>query len=159
MMKRTQIVAVFALLVFGALVGAGLMARLSAAQGESGQDARPVAGYAFWGDASDDAKEGYLAGYLDAEQYYRLIIDRALAPLSTDDGKKAIADFEQKYPSPSNITIDEVKHGIDLLYTDSSNRGMGLFLATNIVRLRLAGRPVSEVQDAIQKARGAQPAN
>jgi len=155
-MKRVHLLGGVALFVLGLALGLGVnLVTRAKAQDFQGSGARPAEGYAFWSGAGDDAKLGYLAGYLDAEQYYRLVISR-VAPLATDPGKKAIADFEDQFPIPTDITIDQLKHGLDIFYTDSDNRGIGLFIANNIVRLRLMGKPAAEIQQQLDLARSAQ---
>ena len=156
-MKRIHVLGGVALFVLGMFAGSGinLVAKLKA-QDFQGQGARPAEGYAFWHGAMDDAKFGYLSGFLDAELYYRAAIDRGFQPQCGDQGKKAISDFEAHYPVPDAITLDQFKHGIDLFYSDTDNRAIGLFPASNIVRLKLMGRPDAEVQDQLQRARSAQ---
>lgn len=134
----------------GALLGAGLFASLTAAQ-----EYRPVTGYAFWSKADGNLKFAYLIGYEDAEQFYRSALDIDAKPRCADAGKAWIEDFEQKMPMPYNITLKQMSEGIDEFYKDWKNQGIDIFLAQNIVRLQIGGRPQAEVDEAIRKARAA----
>jgi hypothetical protein len=139
-----------ALLLVGVLLGAAFGARLKAAQ-----EYRKTTGYAFWRDANDNAKFSYLMGYADAEQMYRLVLDKGAKPLCSDAGREWIEDFDRKLPVPSNITFKQTTQGIDDFYKDWKNQSVPLELAQNIVRLQIAGRPQTEIEEALRKARKA----
>jgi hypothetical protein len=138
------------LLFAGALLGAGLVASLNAAQ-----EYRPMTGYAFWSKADGNLKFAYLIGYSDAEQYFRLALDKGVQPLCTDAGKAWIEDLDQKIPMPNNMTVQQQSKGVDDFYKDWRNQSVSLFLAQSIVRLQIAGRPQSEIEGATRKAREA----
>jgi hypothetical protein len=138
------------LLFIGALLGAGFFASLEAAQ-----EYRPATGYAFWGKADGKLKFAYLIGYFDAEQHYRLALDEGAKPLCADAGKSWIEGFERKIPMPNNMTVMQTSDGIDEFYRDWRNRSVELFLAQNIVRLQITGRPQAEIEEATRKAREA----
>lgn len=148
-MKRNLTKSV-SLLFIGALLGAGLVASLNAAQ-----EYRPMTGYAFWSNADGNVKVAYLIGYADAEQLYRLALDKGAKPLCTSAGKAWIEDFDRKIPMPNNATIKQVSEGIDEFYKDWKNQGVHLHFAQNIVRLQIAGRPQAEIEEATRKAREA----
>jgi len=139
------------LLLVGGTIGAGLFACLSAAQ-----QYRPATGYAFWSKADDTNKLIYLTGYSDAEQTYRLAIDKGIQPLCTDGGKKLVSDFEYHFPMPAQATLVQEKQGIDEFYKDFRNQSIDLLLAQNIVRMQILGRPQSEIDDTIARARSGQ---
>jgi hypothetical protein len=136
------------LIVFGALLGAGFLAELNAKQSY-----RPETGYSFWKAADDNLKTAYLMGYADAEQLFRVVLDKGAKPLCTDEGKAWIADFDRKILEVPAATISQLKEGLDEFYRDWRNQSVGLKLAQNIVKLQLAGRPADEVSEAIRKAR------
>jgi hypothetical protein len=146
-MKRNQVTSLV-LLFIGALLGAGLAAALNAAQ-----EYRPMTGYVFWGKADSNLKFAYLIGYSDAEQMYRLELDKGAKPLCAGAAKESIENFEQKFPMPSNITIKQTREGIDEFYKDWRNQSIDLILAQNIVRLQITGRPQTEIEEATRKAR------
>jgi len=139
------------LLLVGGTIGAGLFACLSEAQQH-----RPATGYAFWSKADDTNKLVYLTGYSDAEQTYRLAIDKGIQPLCADEGKKWVADFEYKFPIPIQATLVQEKRGIDEFYKDFRNQSIDLLLAQNVVHMQILGRAQSEINDAIARARAAQ---
>lgn len=145
-MKRGMLQSLVLLFV-GGTIGAETFARL-----DSAQESRPVTGYSFWSKADFGMKAAYLTGYTDAEGLYRLSIDTGIRPLCTDAGKGWIADFETKIPLP-DASISQVMQGLDEFYKDLRNQSVSLYLAQNIVRLQLAGRPQSEIDEAIRKAR------
>jgi len=136
------------LLFIGALFGAGLFASLDAEQ-----EYRSATGYAFWSKADGNLKFAYLIGYSDAEQMYRLAMDKGAKPLCADAGKVWIEDLDRKIPMPNNITIKQTIEGIDEFYKDWKNQSVHLDLAQNIVRLQIAGRPQTEIEEAIRRAR------
>ena len=138
------------LLFSGVLLGAGLVASLNAAQ-----EYRSMTGYAFWSKADGNLKFAYLIGYSDAEQMYRLALDKGAKPLCADAGKKWIEDFDRKIPMPNNISIKQTSEGIDEFYKDWKNQGVHLYFAQNIVRLQIAGRPQAEIEETTRKAREA----
>ena len=148
-MKRNLTKSVVVLFI-GALFGAGLVASLNAAQ-----EYRSVTGYAFWSKADGNVKFAYLIGYEDAEQFYRLAMDRGAKPLCADAGKVWIEDFDQKTPMPNNITVKQLSEGIDEFYKDWKNRSVNIFLAQKIVRLQIVGMPQAEIDEATRKAREA----
>src|SRR6266446_8257811 len=129
-MKRNLTKSVVQLFI-GVLLGVGLVAGLNAAQ-----EYRSMTGYAFWSKADGNLKFAYLIGYSDAEQYYRLAMDKGAKPLCADAGKTWIEDFEQKIPVPNNITVKQISQGIDEFYKDWKNQSVRLFIAQNIVRLQ-----------------------
>jgi len=90
----------FALLFSGTLLGVGLVVSLNATQ-----EYRSTTGYAFWTKADGNLKSAYLIGYSDAEQMYRLALDKGAKPLCGDAGREWIEDFDRKIPMPSNITV------------------------------------------------------
>jgi|SRR5260370_25420385 hypothetical protein len=137
-----------ALLCVGGLLGAGLFARLGAAQ----EDIRPATGYTFWSTASDNTKLAYMYGYDDAEEMYRVVLDEGAKPLCTEAGKQWIADFNRKFPMPK-ATIGQTKAGLDEFYRDWKNQRIGLWKALNVVRLQIAGRPQTEIDEQIRKLR------
>jgi hypothetical protein len=136
------------LLLAGMVIGAGLFAGLNAAQQH-----RPATGYAFWSEADDTNKLVYLTGYSDAEQLYRLAIDKGIQPLCTDEGKKSAADFEYRFPMPTQTTLVQVKRGIDEFYKDFRNQTVTLLSAHNIVSMQILGRPQPEIDETIKRAR------
>jgi hypothetical protein len=138
------------LVVLGALFGAALSARLNSAQ-----EYRPTTGYAFWSKADGNLKFAYLIGYSDAEQLYRIALDKGAKPVCGDAGKVWIEDFDRKIPMPNNITIKQMSDGLDEFYKDWRNQSVSLFLAKNIVTLQIVGRPPSEIEEATRKARAA----
>ncbi len=148
-MKR-KLTQSFVLLFVGGLLGAGLFVGMNAAQ-----EYRSVTGHAFWSKADDNLKVAYLIGYDDAEQVYRVALDEGAKPLCTDAGKAWIADFDRKFPMSGSATIRQVKEGIDEFYKDWKNQSVHLWVAQNIVRLQLAGRPPAEIEEATRKAREA----
>jgi len=101
----------FVLLFVGALIGAGLFASLNAAQ-----EYRSATGYPFWSTADDNLKVAYLIGYSDAEQLYRIALDKGAKPLCADAGKVWIEDFDRKFPMPDSATVRQTKEGIDEFY-------------------------------------------
>jgi hypothetical protein len=138
------------LLFIGALFGAGLFVSLNAEQ-----EYRSATGYAFWSKADGNLKFAYLIGYSDAEQHYRLALDKGVKPLCTDAGKAWIEDFERKIPMPNNITVKQTSEGIDEFYKDWRNQSIGLYFVQNIVRLQISGKPQSEIEEATRRARAA----
>jgi hypothetical protein len=138
----------FALLFVGMLLGVSFVVSLRA-----GQEYRTRTGYAFWGKADGNVKFAYLLGYSDAEQMYRLVLDKAAKSICADAGKEWIEDFDRKIPMPNNITFKQTTDGIDDFYKDWRNQSIPLFLAQNIVRLQIAGRPQAEIEEATRKAR------
>jgi hypothetical protein len=136
------------LLFVGGLVGTGLLVSLNAAQ-----EYRPMTGFAFWSKADGNLKFAYVIGYNDAEQTYRLAMDKGAKPLCTDAGKQWIEDFDRKIPVPTNMTIKQTIDGIDEFYKDWKNQSVPLFLAQNIVRLQISGRPQAEIEEATRRAR------
>jgi hypothetical protein len=138
------------LLFSGALLGAGLVASLNAAQ-----EYRSVTGYPFWSKAEGNLKFAYLIGYSDAEQMYRLALDKGAKPLCADAGREWIEDFDRKIPMPNNISVKQTSDGIDEFYKDWRNQGVHLYFAQNVVRLQITGRPQAEIEEAIRKAREA----
>ena len=148
-MKRnlTKSLVIFSI---GTLFGASLVVGLSAAQ-----EYRSVTSYAFWSKADGNIKVAYLIGYSDAEQMYRLVLDKGAKPLCADAGKEWIEDFERKTPMPNNITVKQTIEGIDEFYKDWKNQSVHLYFAQNIVRLQIAGRPQAEIEEATRKAREA----
>ena len=136
------------ILFSGALFGAGFVVSLNAAQ-----EYRPITGYAFWSKADGNLKFAYLIGYSDAEQIYRLAMDKGAKPLCTDAGKVWIEDFDQKTPMPNNMTVKQLSEGIDEFYKDWKNQTINIPFAQNIVRLQIAGRPLAEIEEATRKAR------
>lgn len=138
------------LLLIGALLGAGLVASLDAAQ-----EYRPITGYAFWSQADDHTKTAYLIGYSDAEQMYRLILDKGVKTRCGDAGKAWIEEVDRKILAPDNITFRQAFDGINEFYKDWKNQGVHLFLVHNIVRMQVAGKPQAEIEEAIRKARTA----
>ncbi len=86
---------------------------------------------------------------------YRLALDKGAKPLCADAGKEWIEDFDRKIPMPNNITVKQTSEGIDEFYKDWKNQGVYLYLAQNIVRLQIAGRPQAEIEEATRKAREA----
>ncbi len=147
---KTNIARNSLLLLVGGIIGAGLFARLGA------QQYRPMTGYAFWSKADETNKLVYLTGYSDAEQFYRLAIDKQIQPLCTDEGKRTLADFEYRFPMPAQVTLAQEKQGIDEFYKDWRNQSISMVTAQNIVRLQILGRPQSEIDAYIAKARSAQ---
>ena len=143
-----RIVRQIGLLLVSVTIAAGLFAGLSAAQ-----QYRRATGYAFWSKANDTNKLVYLTGYSDAEQVYRLAIDKGIQPLCTDEGKKAAADFEYHFPMSTEATLVQEKQGIDEFYRDFRNQSIGLLLAQNIVRMQIIGRPQTEIDATITRAR------
>jgi hypothetical protein len=74
------------LLFVGMLIGAGIVAAISVAD-----EYRPMTGYAFWSKADGNLKFAYVTGYSDAEQMYRLILDKGAnhsAPMPERSGLK-----------------------------------------------------------------------
>lgn len=136
------------LLLVGGLCEAALSARLSPAQ-----EYRPVTGYAFWSKADANVKVAYLLGYSDAEQLYRMALDKGAKPLCTDAGKAWIDDFDRKIPMPSNVTISQTSDGLDGFYKDWRNQSISLYVAKNIVTLQILGRPAPEIEELTRKAR------
>lgn len=94
-------------------------------------------------------------GYADAEQMYRLVLDKGMKPLCSDKGKEWIEDFDRQIPLPNNTTFRQTSEGIDDFYKDWKNQSVPLQLAQNIVRLQAAGRPQAEIEEATRKARKA----
>jgi hypothetical protein len=148
-MKRNLTKSVVQLFI-GALLGVSLAAGLSAAQ-----EYRSMTGYAFWSKADSNLKFAYLIGYFDAEQMYRLALDKGARSLCADAGRGWIEDFERKIPMPNNITVKQTSEGIDEFYKDWRNQSAHLYFAQNIVRLQIAGRPQAEIEEATRKAREA----
>jgi hypothetical protein len=138
------------LLFIGALFGAGVFASLDAAQ-----ENRPARGYGFWSKADRDLKLTYLIGYFDAEQTHRLALDEIVKPLCADAGKEWIEDFDRKIPMPNNSIVMQVSKGIDEFYKDWKNQSVDLFVAQNIARLQLAGKPQAEIEEVTRRAREA----
>jgi hypothetical protein len=147
---KTNIARNSLLLLVGGIIGAGLFARLGA------QQYRPTTGYAFWDKADETNKLVYLTGYSDAEQFYRLAIDKQIEPLCKDEGKRALADFEYRFPMPTQVTLAQEKQGIDEFYRDWRNQSITMLTAQNIVRLQILGRPQSEIDAYIARGRSAQ---
>jgi hypothetical protein len=56
---------------------------------------------------------------------------------------------------PSNVTVKQTIDGIDDFYRDWRNQSVPLFLAQNVVRLQIVGRPQAEIEEATRKAREA----
>ena len=139
-----------AILSVGVMLGVGFVAGLNAAQ-----EYRKFTGYALWGGADGNVKFAYVVGYADAEQMYRLALDKGAKPLCADSGKEWIEDFERKIPMPTNITVKQTIDGIDDFYKDWRNQSVPLYFAQNIVRLQIVGRPQAEIDEAIRKAREA----
>ncbi len=148
-MKRNLTKSLIQLLI-GALLGAGFIASLNATQ-----EYRPVTGYAFWSKADGNLKSAYLAGYSDAEQFFRLAMDRGAKPLCAEAGKAWIEDFDQRIPMSNSMTVKQISQGIDEFYKDWKNQSVHLYFAQNIVRLQIAGKPQAEIDEAIRKARAA----
>ncbi len=139
------------LLFVGGILGACLFACLGAAE-----QYRPTTGYAFWSKADDANKLVYLTGYSDAEQFHRLAIDTRIQPLCTDEGKKAVAEFEYRFPMPTQVTLAQEKQGIDEFYKDWRNQSISMITVKNIVSMQILGRPQSEIDTYIAKARSGQ---
>jgi len=138
----------FTLLFVGGLLGACTFGSLNAAQ----EQARPRTGYTFWSAANDDAKLAYMYGYSDAEGMYRVVVDEGAKPLCTDAGKKWIDDFERKFPMPKT-TLGQTEERLDEFYRDWKNQKVSLWQALNVVRLQIAGRPQTEIDEEIRKLR------
>ncbi len=135
------------ILFIGALLGAGLVASLNAAQKD-----KYMTGYALWSKMDYNTKAAYLIGYDDAERLYSIALDGA-KPLCGDTGKAWIEAFDQEYLVSNNMTMEQVKEGIDEFYKDWKNQNVYLVSAQNIVRRQIAGRPQAEIDEAIRKAR------
>jgi len=148
-MKRNLTKSVVQLFI-GVLLGVGLVAGLNA-----DQEYRSMTGYAFWSKADSNLKFAYLIGYSDAEQMYRLALDKGARPLCADAGREWIEDFERKIPMPNNITVKQTSEGMDEFYKDWRNQSVHLYFAQDIVRLQIAGRPQAEIEEATRKAREA----
>jgi hypothetical protein len=138
------------LMFIGALSGAGLFARLSPAQ-----EHRTPTGYTFWSMADENLKIAYLLGYDDAETFYRFGMEKELEPLCTDAGKTWLQEFERRTPKPENMSIKQDMEGIDEFYKNWKNRSVQLHYAQIIVRLQIAGKPQSEIEEATRRARAA----
>ncbi len=148
-MKR-NLTKCLAQLFIGALLGAGLVVGLNAAQ-----EHRSATGYTFWSMADDNLKVAYLLGYDDAETFYRFGMEKELKPLCTDAGKAWTEEFERRTPKPDNMTIKQNIQGIDEFYRNWKNQSVQLHYAQTIVRLQIIGRPPSEIEEATRKAREA----
>jgi hypothetical protein len=138
------------LMSMGALLGCALFARFSPAQ-----EHRSPTGYKFWSMADDNLKVAYLLGYDDAEAFYRFGMEKELKTLSTDSGKAWIEEFERRTPMPENMTIKQNIQGIDEFYRNWKNQSVQLHYAQIIVRLQIAGKPQSEIEEATRRARAA----
>ena len=135
------------LLFVGALAGSIGFPRSGAARQYRLQE-----GQAFWISAGDQQKTAYLLGYLDAETIYRSNMDLKLRTLCTPPGKKWINDFEYGFPLlAAPATVVDLQKGLDDFYRDHD--GMGMFPAQKIVRLKLARRPQSEIDEAERSSR------
>jgi len=77
-------------------------------------------------------------GYDDAEELYRIALDKGAQPLCTDEGKRWIDDFDRKFPMPT-ASIGQTKQGLDEFYKDWRNQRINLWQALNVVRLQIAG--------------------
>lgn len=139
------------LLVVGGMLGASLFARLGSAE-----QYRPMTGYAFWSKADDATKLVYLTGYSDAEQFLRLAINTRIQPLCTDEDKKAAAEFECRFPMPTQMTLAQEKQGIDEFYKNWRNQSISLISVQNIVRMQILGRPQAEIDTYISAVRAGQ---
>lgn len=137
------------------LVVSGLFGAVDFASLHPPQEYRPTTGYAFWSKADGNIKFAYLIGFSDAEQLYRIVLDKGAKPLCADAGKAWIDDFDRKIPMPNNITIKQMSDGLDEFYKDWRNQGVSLHLAKNIVTLQIVGRPPLEIEEATRKARAA----
>src|SRR5262249_21010763 len=100
-------------------------------------------------------KYAYLMGYGDAEQPFRMALDKATKPPCSDSQREWLDDFNRKIPLPSNMTFQQAIQGIDDFYKDWKNQSVPLFNAQNIVRLQITGRPQAEIDEAIRRAREA----
>jgi hypothetical protein len=120
------------------------------------QQYRLQRGYGYWSEATEEMKTAYLQGYLDAETIYRSSMDEGLKPRCPDAGKQWIDDFEYKFPL-LNAEIMKLQQGLDDFYKDDDGRDIGMFRAQRVVRLVLAGRPQSEVDQAKWEARHGAP--
>jgi len=138
------------LMFIGALFGGGLFARFSPAQ-----EHRSPTGYTFWSMEDDNLKIAYLLGYDDAEEFYRFGMEKELKTLCTDAGKAWIEEFERRTPMPANMTIKLNIQGIDEFYKNWKNQSVQLHYAQIIVRLQIAGKPQSEIEEATRRARTA----
>ena len=139
------------LLVVGGMLGACMFACLGDAE-----QYRPMTGYAFWSKADDVTKLVYLTGYSDAEQFLRLAINTRIQPLCTDEGKKAVAEFEYRFPMPTQMTLAQEKQGIDEFYKNWRNQSISLISVQNIVRMQILGRPQAEIDTYISEVRAGQ---
>src|SRR5260370_17056783 len=106
----------------GVLLGVGLVAGLNAEQ-----EYRSATGYAFWSKADGNLKFAYLIGYSDAEQMYRLALDKGAKPLCADAGKEWIEDFDRKIPMPNNISVKQTTEGIYQFYKHYKNQDINLY--------------------------------
>jgi len=135
------------LLFIGALFGAGLLAGLDAAQ-----ESQRI-GYAYWSEESSH-KLAYVIGYLEAEAAYRTFMDKALKGACGEAGRAQIEGFEGGLPAPSRVSPGQFIDGVDEFYKDWRNRAVNLHWAMNVVKLQLAGRPQSEIDEVTRQARG-----
>jgi hypothetical protein len=83
-------------------------------------------------------------------------MNQGLKPRCTDGGKQWIDDFEYKFPLLDAETM-KLQQGLDNFYKDDDGRDIGMFPAQRVVRLVLAGRPQSEVDQAKWEARHGAP--
>ena len=139
MRAKTGIIA--ALVLIGTVSCALLMAQTPQPTGSS-----------MWKMMDENARTGYILGFTNASEQYQMIL-RYERNGCGEVSREHISDFLDQNPI-SHGTVGREETELDRFYKDPENKGVAIGFAMQIVWLKLAGRPQSEIDrqlDSIRK--------
>ncbi len=105
----------------------------------------------LWEKMDDGGKFGYILGFLNASEYYQMVL-RAERGGCSDETKGRIAAFLEQNPM-SHGTLEKRKSVVDQFYQDSRNKRINLVFAMQVASLQIAGRPQAEIERRVQQMR------
>ncbi len=117
-----------------------------------GQEPAPQMGASsLWEKMDDGGKFGYILGFLNASEYYQMVLWAERSGCS-DETKGRITAFLEQNPM-SHGTLGKLKSVIDQFYQDPRNKRINLVFAMQVASLQMAGRPQAEIERQVQQMR------
>ena len=108
---------------------------------------------ADWEKLPDLAKLGYVMGYIDSEQLYRVILV-STKPACSEEQQTNLDKFLNSNPRPA-ATYGQLVAGIDEFYEDWRNKNISIAFVMRVVGLELAGRSQAEIDEVVRTLREA----
>ncbi|MBI1750522.1 MAG: hypothetical protein HY234_13295 [Acidobacteria bacterium] len=105
-----------------------------------------------WQKLSPENRMSYLGGYIDAQEFYRLLINEIISKLHPSVAA-FFAEYEGDHPPLNRKSLGQALEGVDKLSADYRNKKIHLIGLIRIVSMELAGKSADQVDSELRRIR------